>query len=118
MKLKYFLLITLTITLFSSCSTYRFKNRNDVPELEGTTWVFTSKDKTYTVTFEKNGKLSSTHPNDNTPNNDTWVQDGMVLRFYFNNKYSTYTGKFVKANLIKGTATSKAGKWTWNIRKK
>jgi hypothetical protein len=112
-----FITITITITLLSSCSSYRFKN-SKAPLIEGTTWVFSSKYRTYEITFEKGGRISSTHQNDNTPENDFWKQDGMVLNFYFNDKYSSYKGKFKREGLIRGTATSKKGKWKWTLERK
>lgn len=117
MRVKSFIIITVTITLVLSCAGYRFK-KSLAPKIEGTTWVFTSKYRTYEITFEKDGKISSTHQNDDTPENDSWKQDGMVLNFYFNDKYSSYQGEFEREDLIKGTATSKIGKWKWTLKLK
>ena len=116
-RLTNFIIIVITMTLLSSCYSYRYKNLK-APLIEGTTWVFSSKYRTYEITFEKDGKISSTHQNDNTPENDFWEQDGMVLNFYFNDKYSSYEGKFNREDLIKGTATSKKGKWKWILELK
>ena len=86
-----------------------------VPDVEGTTWQYTDEDSDYQITFSPNGKLTTTHPNDKTPNNDTWEQSGKTIRFWFNNKYSRYKGKMKNGNTIKGKGRSVAGVWRFKL---
>jgi hypothetical protein len=89
-------------------------------DMTGTTWTLTYYDKavsqqyTYDLTFLAGGKLSNTHPNDNTPDNDGWEQAGNVVTIYFNDAYATYTGT-ISGNTISGTASNIVGStWDWS----
>ncbi len=76
-------------------------------------WHYMDDQWEYDITFLENGKLSTTHPNDKTPENDSWEQTGETVKFYFNNKFSNYEGKIVGQNLMTGTAKNTKNK-TWN----
>lgn len=44
----------------------------------------------YTVTFARDGRLICAHPNDTTPDNDSWSQVGAKVRIAFNDQYAEY----------------------------
>jgi hypothetical protein len=84
------------------------------PLVSNTKWHYMDTDWEYDMEFLSNGTLRTEHPNDRTPNNDTWKQSGDKVYFYFNDKYSTYEGSFSGNNIISGTAESKTGAiWNW-----
>ncbi len=84
------------------------------PLVSNTKWHYMDTDWEYDIEFLPNGMLRTKHPNDRTPNNDTWKQSGDKVYFYFNDKYSTYEGTFSGSNIISGTAESKTGAiWNW-----
>lgn len=117
--MKKFIIIGIVI-LISSCSSVKKLSNKDL-KLIGTTWSY--KDDThswlYDITFLKEGKLQTTHPNDKTPDNDFWSRDGKILKFSYNDEFSNYQGEFVDKNKIHGTAKSKNGQtWKWILTKK
>jgi len=69
---------------------------------------------TYKITFKKNGVLSTTHPNDVTPDNDTWEQNRENITFWYNDKYSEYSG-VRKGNTITGTGKNKTESWEFTM---
>ena len=82
------------------------------------TWDYTDSDgDQYQITFHSNGKLESTNPNDNTPENDYWDQKRKIIEFNFNDGYVTYSGKLKTPHLIEGMTESADGKWTWKMIK-
>ncbi len=87
---------------------------NPYPLISGTKWHYMDTDWEYDIEFLSDGTLRTQHPNDNSPNNDTWEQSGEKVYFYFNNKYSIYDGSFSGNNIISGTAESEKGAvWNW-----
>lgn len=98
-----------SLFVLSSCSIFN-KNKY-TSDLTGSTWNIKASGREYTITFKLGGVLASTHPNDVTPDNDTWEQNGANVTFYFNDKYATYKGKFVAKDKIEGTAKNKEKTW-------
>lgn len=91
-----------------------YSNKKPYPQLSNTTWHYMDTDWEYDMEFLSNGVLRTQHPNDKTPNNDKWLQNGNNVSFSFNNGYSTYEGKFSGNDIISGTAESKTGViWNW-----
>lgn len=88
--------------------------------LVGTHWFieYTSKVnvKNKTIEFLENGTFRYVGSPQTTPENETWdaeTDDG-VIRFYFNNKYSTYEGRRVDNRTMVGESKNVKGKtWTW-----
>ena len=66
----------------------------------------------YLVTFARGGRLICTHPNDTTPDNDTWSQVGAKVRLAFNNSYAEYDLQFDDWTNIRGDAKNVTG-LTW-----
>ncbi len=88
--------------------------------LVGTQWYieYTSKVsvKNKTIEFLENGTFRYVGSPQSTPENETWdpeTDDG-VIRFYFNNKYSTYEGRRTDNRTMVGKSQNIKGKsWTW-----
>jgi len=112
---KLFSFLVFTVFLFG-CS-HKTKLSLSEISLLGTTWNYTDKDRNYEIEFSKKGKLITTHPNDHTPNNDTWKQKGDKIHFEFNDGFSKYDGQFESINLIKGTAKNSVSNWKWTIKR-
>jgi outer membrane biogenesis lipoprotein LolB len=110
-----FALLSTTLLAVNGCATNTPTVANDtVPSLSGSRWHYMDQQWEYDITFTANGVLRTTHPNDKTPDNDTWEQDGAVVKFYYNNKFSRYQGNIMGRNLMSGTATNSKNKtWTW-----
>lgn len=84
------------------------------PSLSGSKWHYVDEQWQYDIEFAANGVLHTTHPNDDTKDNDSWDQEGVSINFYFNNKFSRYTGTLSGNNLMSGTAVNTKGTtWTW-----
>ena len=110
-----FLVFTL-LALVSACSSSQTATKK--LSLSGTTWDYTDDDGDhYQITFHPQGRLSSTNPNDNTPDNDRWSQDQTSVKFSFNDGYSKYIGTVKTIDLIEGTASSVAGEWIWELKR-
>jgi len=95
---------------------------NHLTELElsisESTWDYTDNDGAhYQITFQSNGKVKSTNPNDITNDNDYWNQNRRKIDFNFNDGYSKYSGKMKNLNLIVGKAKSVSGKWNWEMKR-
>jgi opacity protein-like surface antigen len=122
MKKNTLIVVLVLLLLFTfACRTLQGGGSSDVT---GTTWTMTYYDKavqqeyTYDITFLAGGKLSNSHPNDTTPDNDSWEQNGTTVTLYFNNSYATYTGT-IEGNSISGTASNVAGStWEWSAVRK
>lgn len=83
-------------------------------QLLGTKWHYADEQWQYDIEFTANGVLRTTHPNDKTKDNDSWEQNGVNVNFYFNDKFSTYTGRLWSGVLMSGTAVNKKGTtWSW-----
>ena len=119
MKRGYLLIIGLGAIFFSCNPT---KNLSDSElSLIGTKWSYEDNrhDWKYDISFFEGGRMETTHPNDNTPKNDSWQQDGAILKFSFNNQFSVYQGKRKSFDQIGGTAKNVNGKkWKWTLTKK
>lgn len=104
-----------TLLLITGCASNTPTVAYDaMPALTGSRWHYIDQQWEYDITFMPNGVLQSRHPHDKTRNDDTWQQNGKVVKFYFNNKYSRYQGVLAGQNLMSGTASNQRGKsWTW-----
>jgi outer membrane biogenesis lipoprotein LolB len=113
-KTGLFVVIGSALLMMTGCSS---TPATDVPAgytLAGTKWRYSDKDWQYDLEFSPNGTLYTTHPNDKSKGNDTWEQNGETVRFYYNNKFSTYTGSFSDNRTMSGTASNKNGaNWDW-----
>lgn len=109
-----FILISLVLVQTGCSNKKPVIKKNPYPQLSNTTWHYIDTDWEYNMEFLSNGILRTQHPNDKTPNNDKWQQQGYNVNFSFNNGYSTYYGKFSGNDMISGTAESKTGIiWNW-----
>lgn len=115
-KIKQILFLPL-ILLFISCSSLKSLNTSEMSSIIGSIWKYSDEDWTYTIKFKKNGKIKTTHPNDNTPENDYWNQSSNIIHFEFNDGYSKYKGKMKSTNLIVGKGKSPSGKWKWQLKR-
>lgn len=115
MFLKHLCLLLCTVALMNACSSRKNSSATNAYNLLNSTWQYSDSDndRRYNITFARKGKLKSTHPNDVTPDNDTWEQNGENVRFYFNDKYATYEGKFYGPDSIKGSAGNKQTSWSF-----
>jgi len=107
------LLLIFTAILAPACKTQRGASTTST-DLTDTRWTYKDDDMTYEITFKKNGVLKTTHPNDVTPNNDTWEQSGDNVTFWYNDKYSTYKGKR-NGNTITGTGKNTNESWKFTM---
>jgi outer membrane biogenesis lipoprotein LolB len=120
MLLKHFCLLLFTATLLNACFSRKNSSATNEYDLLNSTWQYSDSDndRIYNITFARKGKLKSTHPNDRTPDNDTWEQNGENVTFYFNNKYATYVGKFYGKDSIKGSASNNQNTWSFLMVRK
>jgi hypothetical protein len=89
-------------------------------DLLGSTWHVVYDNPTfghveYEIAFNAGGSLYNNHPNESTPDNDFWQQDGYVVTLSFNDGYAMYTGTLsADGTHMEGTASSDSGgDWTW-----
>ena len=81
--------------------------------LNGTVWRYEDEELSYTISFDSEGKLITTHPFDTTPANDNWKQESGKIIFSYNNHFSVYEGTLVNEGLIVGTAKNGQSSWQW-----
>ncbi len=120
------MLLLLTLSLLSACASTR-PAPNGIAEfksLAGSRWHLVCDEPRYgqrefDLIFRKAGRLSNTHPNDSTPDNDAWEMNGRNVVLKFNNAYATYRGELTDdGNGMAGTATNVIGeKWEWSARR-
>jgi len=86
------------------------------PEMmQGSTWRYEDGDVSYEVTFDTEGRLVTTHPNDITPANDFWEIKNNQVVFSYNDHFSIYKGQMIDHNLIVGSAQNASTSWTWKL---
>ena len=113
----------LTLIQFPSCAEQTNDPQDNVSELVGSRWRLTYDSpnfghREYDLIFREAGKLINTHPNEKTPDNDTWEARGNKIELRFNNGYAVYRGEFSDPNHMSGTSTSKAGgTWKWQAHR-
>ncbi|MBF6640109.1 hypothetical protein IVB69_01320 [Flavobacterium sp. J49] len=104
--------LILLCLFFFSCSS----NKNgETYNIENSEWIYSDFEISYNLFFKPSGKLESTHPNDNTLDNDFWKQKGKTIRFSFNNKYSTYKFRFSGKDTIVGKGKNKKFQWDFKL---
>lgn len=114
---KIFLLLCIAATAII-CTSFKTASPSMLPLL-GTTWIYTDEDKSYEITFLKNNVLSTTNPNNNSPEDDSWKQTKKNVYIFYSKKYATYKGTMVSEDLIKGTAKNvQKLTWTWELKRK
>ncbi|WP_348718761.1 hypothetical protein [Tenacibaculum sp. 190130A14a] len=106
----------LILTILIGCNSLR-KGTKSAISVAGSTWEYSDEDWTYQIEFVENGQIKSTHPNDNTPENDFWKQSHSNIHFEFNDGFSKYDGKMKSIDLITGIGKSTSGKWKWKMKK-
>lgn len=125
--MKHFIWITLSLVLLGSSSLLWGYNRTREPQqsggsLSGTSWIITytppgEKQWSYRITFLPNGHLKNEHPNEATPDNDLWEQDGQDVVMYINDNFVIYKGSLVSDTVMRGTASNVNKKsWSWEAR--
>lgn len=109
----------LALIQFPSCTEQTNDSRHNVSELVGSRWRLTYDSpsfghREYDLIFHEAGKLMNTHPNEKTPDDDTWEAVGNKVELRFNNGYAVYRGEFSDQSHMSRTAASKAGgTWEW-----
>jgi len=120
-----YIIITILIFLTQACGFLNKNSKNNYVvsknEIINCKWAY-SEDKEanlkYEITFLENGIFQSTHPNERTPDNDTWEIINNQLHFYSNNKYAHYTCTYASENILKGSSKNvKDLTWNWELRK-
>jgi hypothetical protein len=91
-------------------------------DLTGTYWLiaYTEPGGTsyeYELIFHPGGRLENSHPNETTPDNDTWLQTGDTVVLLFNDAYATYQGQ-IAGDTMSGTAVNITGAaWSWSANR-
>ena len=68
----------------------------------------------YSITLAPGGKLISSNPQDNTPDNDRWEQHGSQVLLLFNDGFARFEGEWLPTQRLEGRASSpSAGDWPW-----
>lgn len=109
-------LLMLTFLLLTGCASHQALKDS----LVGSQWKVVYDNPTfghreYTITLHANGKLTDTHPNEKTPDDDKWVASEQNIELNFNNGYAVYTGVISADGMtMSGKAASPAGgEWNW-----
>lgn len=110
------LLTILTILLLNSCNGIKKLSASEI-SISGTQWLYSDNVLEYKIDFNKNGKITTTHPNDKTPDNDSWTQSGGEIYFQFNDGFSKYNGRMKSMTKIRGKASSENDNWNWTLTK-
>ncbi len=116
MKTGLFVVLTTASLMMGGCASDSSSLSSDGAggSLSGSRWHYSDNDWQYDLEFRADGVLYSHHPNDKTKDNDSWEQDGNTVRFYYNDKFSTYTGTLSGNNLMSGKASNtKGASWNW-----
>jgi hypothetical protein len=107
-------ILLIFVSFLMACSST--KNLTET-SLTGSTWKYIDEDDKYEITFGEDGKLITTHPNDVTPDNDIWSQDGALVHFEYNDGYSKYDGVMKSTNKILGEAKNSRTSWAWKLKR-
>lgn len=75
----------------------------------GSRWTVTTGGRSFVVELAANGSLTSNDPSDTTSGNDTWQQEGATLRFFFDERATTYEATLNAADLahLSGTVSGR-----------
>lgn len=104
--------------LFIACTSLKKVSTDTNDDVTNSSWLYIDKDWQYEIQFKKNGQLITTHPNDNTKGNDTWVQNGKQINFYYNDKFAIYKSQLISPDTIQGKGMSKKGNWEFSMYRK
>jgi len=109
------LFATLAAVLLTSCQT--------TPSVVGTRWSLSidipgERFYKHDIIFHAGGRLENHHPNDRTPDNDTWEQRGSTVILHINSDFITYTGHFQDARTLTGVARNVRGRrFVWKAER-
>ena len=92
------------------------------PNLSGSRWQLRfatgAYQGDYSITLGPGGKLSSSNPQDNTPDNDRWEQHGSQVLLLFNDGFARFEGDWLPTQRLAGRASSpSAGDWHWEAER-
>jgi hypothetical protein len=93
-------------------------------DLVGTRWTLVydapqDGHQEYDIIFHEGGRLETFHPNDRTPDNDTWKLVGSKITLCMNDCFAMYTGEFLDADTMAGTAENDNHEsWAWTAYRK
>jgi len=95
------------------------ENTND--SIIGTEWTIkysnTDGYLSYLLIFKPDGRLENRHPNESTPDNDFWEQDGNSITMKINDSFVIYKGT-INGSTMKGSATNTRNHtWEWEAVK-
>ncbi|ARU04216.1 hypothetical protein CCO03_05575 [Comamonas serinivorans] len=84
--------------------------------LADTRWHHQDDDgDTQVLHFAPQGRLTTSNPNDITPDNDRWSADAQGVVFSFNDGYARYEGRLQGHDRLTGTALNRQGRrWSWS----
>ena len=97
-------------------------NPSAVPDLSGSHWQlrFAAGDYQgdYSITLAPGGKLISSNPQDNTPDNDRWEQHGSQVLLLFNDGFARFEGDWLPTQRLAGRASSPSARdWHWEAER-
>lgn len=78
----------------------------------GSRWTITVGGRSFVVMLAANGTVNSEDPEDATPNDDTWEQEGSTLRLRFDGGARVFEGRLEASNLARWNGTSPSGPFT------
>ncbi len=92
------------------------------PDLSGSRWQLRfaagAYQGDYSITLAPGGKLISSNPQDNTPDNDRWEQHGSQVLLLFNDGFARFEGEWLPTQRLAGRASSpSAGDWPWEAER-
>ena len=92
------------------------------PDLSGSRWQLRfaagAYQGDYSITLAPGGKLISSNPQDNTPDNDRWEQHGSQVLLLFNDGFARFEGDWLPTQRLAGRASSpSAGDWHWEAER-
>ncbi len=73
----------------------------------GSRWTVTTGGRSFVVELASNGTLTTDDPQDTSPGNDTWEQEGATLRLFFDERARTFEASLRPADLahLSGSVT-------------
>jgi len=112
------------LALISGCSTTQIPSSRQAFEITNSRWTLIYETpqfgkREYDIVCHPDGRLEDLHPNNSTPDNDFWEQQGEIIILRKNDGFAIYEGRIIDENTMSGTAKSKtAGTWQWRAIRK